>query len=406
MANDSKTAGGVRAATPVLGWVLIAASWLSVMANQVIAPVLPSMRAHFAGAAHLDVLIAAAATGPALFIARLSAAFGVLGDRIGHKRVLFATTLLYGIVGTAPVWQATLSGIVFSRALVGVAEAAIMTCSTALLIAHFTGASRGRYLALQTGSAPVVAIVVTLLGGALGAASWRYPFYIYGFAFLLIPLTAWLVWEPSHQREVAAAGAAGDASPAAPAGFRWGVLYWRCAVSAFGMAAFLVTAIQTSFLLTERGVVSPAEIGKWSAVTMLANPVGALIFGLLAWRMVPKLALSFALMAVGHFILATVPHWESTVVGATIANLGAGMILPTMITWTLSDVPVDRRGQCTGIWMSIAFLGQFLSPQSIVGLKLLTGSLGGAILVYAFAGAAAAVIAVVAALRTRSAATG
>jgi MFS family permease len=281
-----------------------------------------------------------------------------------------------------------------------------MTCSTALLIAHFTGASRGRYLALQTGSAPVVAIVVTLLGGALGAASWRYPFYIYGFAFLLIPLTAWLVWEPSHQREVAAAGAAGDASPAAPAGFRWGVLYWRCAVSAFGMAAFLVTAIQTSFLLTERGVVSPAEIGKWSAVTMLANPVGALIFGLLAWRMVPKLALSFALMAAGHFILATVPHWESTVVGATIANLGAGMILPTMITWTLSDVPVDRRGQCTGIWMSVAFLGQFLSPQSIVGLKLLTGSLGGAILVYAFAGAAAAVIAVVAALRTRSAATG
>ena len=400
---NGTTAGGVRAATPLLGWALIAASWLSVMANQVIAPVLPSMRTHFAATAHLDVLIAAAATGPSLFIALLSTAFGVLGDRIGHKRVLFATTLLYGLVGTAPVWQATLPGIVASRALVGVAEAAIMTCSTALIIGHFAGASRGRYLALQTGSAPVVAIIVTLLGGALGAASWRYPFYIYGFAFLLIPLTAWLVWEPSHVREVVPASVAPGAASATTKPFSWPMLYWRCAVSAFGMAAFLVTAIQSSFLLTERGLASPAEIGKWSAVSMLANPVGALIFGLLAWRMVPKLALAFALMAAGHFVMATVPQWESTVVGATIANLGAGMILPTMITWTLSDVPEDRRGQCTGIWMSIAFLGQFLSPQSIVGLKMLTGSLGSAILVYAFAGAAAAVISVVAAVRTRAA---
>ena len=170
------TAGRVRTATPLLGWVLIAASWLSVMANQVIAPVLPSMRAYFAGAAHLDVLIAATATGPSLFIALLSAAFGVLGDRVGHKRVLFAMTLVYGVVGTAPLWLATLPGIVISRALVGVAEAAVMTCSTALIIGHYAGASRGRYLALQTGSAPVVAIIVTLLGGALGAASWRYPF--------------------------------------------------------------------------------------------------------------------------------------------------------------------------------------------------------------------------------------
>ncbi|MFO1402425.1 MAG: MFS transporter [Steroidobacteraceae bacterium] len=403
--GNATTTGGTRAATPLLGWALISVSWLAVMANQVIAPVLPRMTAHFADTPHVDALIAWTATGPALFIAAFAWLFGILGERAGHKRVLFAATLLYGFVGTAPMWLETLPGIVVSRALVGVAEAGIMTCSTALIIAHFAGASRGRYLALQTGSAPVVAIIVTLLSGALGAASWRQTFLLYGFAFLLIPLTAWLIWEPAHRREEPLS----PLSPVAPAtrpmpaaGFSWGMLSWRCAVSAFGMAAFLVTAIQTSFLLTERGMASPDDIGKWSAVSMLANPVGALAFGLLAWRMVPKLALSFALMATGHFIMATVPYWESTVVGATIANLGAGMILPTMITWTLSDVPEDRRGQCTGLWMSIAFLGQFLSPQSIVGLKFLTGTLGGAILVYALAGAAAAVVSTVGAVRARA----
>lgn len=404
MRNDAAGAGGVRLATPLLGWVLISVSWLAVMANQVIAPVLPRMQAHYTGTPHLEVLIAAAATIPALFIAGLAWLFGIVGDRAGHKQVLFASTLLYGIVGTAPTWLQSLPAIVVSRALVGVAEAGIMTCSTALIIAHFAGESRGRYLALQTGSAPVVAIIVTLIGGALGAASWRNPFYMYGFAFLLIPLTAFLVWEPPHAREVPLAAPASRAVAAAASRFRWGVLVWRCTVSAFGMAAFLVTAIQTSFLLTERGLASPAAIGNWMACSMLANPVGALIFGLLAWRMVPKLALSFALLAAGHFIMATVSNWETTVVGATIANFGAGMILPTMITWTLSDVPEDQRGKCTGLWMSFAFLGQFLSPQSIVGLKLLAGSLGNAIFVYALAGTAAAVIAVVAAVRGRAAA--
>jgi MFS family permease len=394
---------GARAAGPLLGWVLISVSWLAVMANQVIAPVLPRMQAHFTGTPHVDVLIAAAATGPALFIAGLAWLFGILGDRVGHKQVLFAATLLYGIVGTAPVWLATLPGIVVSRALVGVAEAGIMTCSTALIIAHFAGESRGRYLALQTGSAPVVAIIVTLLSGALGAASWRNPFYMYGFAFLLIPLTAYMVWEPAHAREVAVAAPAAGTPATTPVEFRWGVLAWRCTVSSFGMATFLVTAIQTSFLLTERGLSSPAAIGNWMACSMLANPVGALAFGLLGWRLVPKLGLSFALMAAGQLVMALVPQWPTTVMGATLANLGAGMILPAMITWTLSDVPDAHRGRCTGLWMSAAFLGQFLSPQSIVGLKFLMGSLGGAILVYALAGAAAAVIAIVAAVRTRAA---
>jgi hypothetical protein len=167
------------------------------------------------------------------------------------------------------------------------------------------------------------------------------------------------------------------------------------------MAAFLVTAIQTSFVLTERGLASPAAIGNWTSVSMLANPVGALIFGLLAWRLVPKLALSFALMCAGLLVMALLPDWHSAIVGATIANFGAGMILPTMITWALADLPAAHHGQGTGIWMSAAFFGQFLSPLSVVGLKGLVGSLSAAILVYALACGAGALIAGVAAMRAR-----
>jgi MFS family permease len=62
--------------------------------------------------------------------------------------VLFWATVVYGAFGTAPVWLNTLPQIVVSRGLVGVAEAAIMTCSTTLIGDYFTAERRGRYLAL------------------------------------------------------------------------------------------------------------------------------------------------------------------------------------------------------------------------------------------------------------------
>jgi MFS family permease len=394
--SRTAVAAGARTAGPVQGWVLVAAAWLAVMANQVIAPVLPTMRQFFSAEPRVDLLISLTATLPALFVAALAGLFGLLGDRVGHKRVLFGATLLYGVVGTAPIWLATLPGIVVSRALVGVAEAAIMTCSTALLVGHFAGRSRERYLAFQTGTAPIIAVIVTVLGGALGESSWRNPFFIYGFAFVLIPLTGLLVREAARGQAapVATLAAADTATHTVP--FRWGTLLWRCCVSIFAMAAFLVTAIQTSFVLTERGLTSPASIGFWTSGAMLANPVGALIFGLSSWRSVPKLALSFALMCAGLLVMALLPYWQSAIVGAAIANFGAGMILPTLIIWTLSDLPDTRRGQGTGVWMSAAFLGQFLSPLSILGLKAIGGNLSAAILVYAIACGACALIAAMA----------
>jgi hypothetical protein len=43
------------------------------------------------------------------------------------------------------------------------------------------------------------------------------------------------------------------------------------------------------------------------------------------------LRLAFALLSTGLFVIALLPGWRSVVSGAAIANLGAGMILPTLI---------------------------------------------------------------------------
>jgi p-aminobenzoyl-glutamate transporter AbgT len=115
------------------------------------------------------------------------------------------------------------------------------------------------------------------------------------------------------------------------------------------MTAFLVTVVQTGFLLTERGVNAPQRIGVYQGIASLANPLGALLFGLMPWRTLAKLTLAFALLSTGFFVIALLPGWRSIVVGAAIANLGAGMILPTLITCAAAE---PASGWPPAFWVS------------------------------------------------------
>lgn len=379
------------------GWVLIATAWLSVIASSLIGPVLPTMARVFAAVPAVSLKLSLIATLPALFVALLATPFGAAGDRFGHRRVLFWAVVVYGFVGTAPLWLGSLDAILASRILVGVAEAAIMTCGTALIGDYFDGRPRERWLAMQTGTAPFVSTAMLALGGLLGEYSWRGPFAAYGFAFLLIPLVWFLLWEG---RRTPKAPAAATAAPPIE-GFRWGKLMWINLVTVFALTAFLITIIQTSFLLTERGFTSPRLIGLWAALASLANPLGALLFGLTRWRVSAKLLFAFAMFATGFAVIALLPGYQAVIAGAVIANLGGGFILPTLITWALSTLPPAQRGRGTGLWMTASFLGQFLSPLAMLFLSQVSGSLDHAVLIYAIACAAAAAASLLSLFRRR-----
>jgi len=381
------------------GWTLVACAWLSVMANMVISPILPSMTTHFSGVSQVDLLISLAATSPAFFVAALAIPAGYLGNRIGHERVLLGAAILYGLAGVAPFFLENLHQIVISRAFVGVAEAAVMTCSTALIGDYFRGRRRERYLALQTGTSPVVAIVAVTLGGLAGNADWHNSFLIYGFAFVLVVATLAVL------RGGRATPAPIDTAPRAdgPQQVNWLNLGWICIVTVFAMTAFLVTIIQLPFLLTERGVPEPRMIGFLAGAATLANPLGALFFSFTRFRMMTKLTIAFAALGAGFGTMALSVDWHWTLIGAVMANFGAGTILPLLITWALAALPDAQRGVGTGAWISASFLGQFLSPLVILALKGATGSLANAVLVYALACGASAFLALLASLAGKGA---
>src|SRR5690606_23819368 len=157
---------------------LLLASCMSVLGAVLLTPVIPQLMGAFPGNPPEMVLLILSA--PALMIAVFAPFAGQIADRVGRKNLLIGALIVYAIVGTAPTWlPAELPLILASRLLVGVCEAAIMTCCTTLIGDYFSGHKRNKYFGLQSVFTTISATIFILVGGILGGAfGWRIPFYV------------------------------------------------------------------------------------------------------------------------------------------------------------------------------------------------------------------------------------
>ncbi|PPK98842.1 putative MFS family arabinose efflux permease [Kineococcus xinjiangensis] len=362
------------------GLLLVGLSCLAVLGAVLIAPIQPSIARHFADTPGVGALVPISLTVPALAIALLAPVAGRIIDRTGRIRLLVASLVAYAVFGTAPLWLDSLESIVASRALVGVAEAGIMTCATALVGDYFTGRRRNRYFGLQTVAASVSAVIFIGAGGALGAQDWRTPFWLYAVGLLGAVLVPFVLREP-------AAAPAGKLPPLDLERLRLPL-----AVTFVGGIVFYTPIVELSFALDALGVESVAVIGGVSALAAVATAVGAASFAPMARRgPAVLLPVAFGLAGVGLVVVALAPSVPVLLAGGIIASAGTGLMLPTLLSWTLSDVSHDQRGRATGIWTGCLFIGEFICPLAVLAMSAVLGGLSAALVAIAVLSLALAV---------------
>src|SRR5688500_11187933 len=285
---------------------------MSVLGAVLLAPVLPAIEDAFAGTPGVEALTPIVLTAPALVIGLTAMIAGRIVDRVGRKRLLVVALVVYAVVGTAPLWLPSLQLIVVSRVLVGLTEAAIMTCCTTLLADYFHGSKRDRYFGLQVVFTTVAATIFFALGGALGAQNWRTPFWLYAVSLPLAFFAARYIWQPAPQ----ALNRTGKL-PALP----WRQLAAPVGATLLGGLVFYVLTVELSCKLDDIGVESPATIGAVSAVASLGTAVGAFLFGRLA-KLGPAttVPLSFAVSGAGLVALALAPSVPVVVVAAVVTG--------------------------------------------------------------------------------------
>jgi len=368
IAVDNNASTPLRRAGVWQAVLLLAGSCMPVLGSVLITPVLPQLSAHFAEVPGAEVLVPMIVAIPALIIALFAPFAGQIVDRLGRKTLLIIAMFAYAVVGTAPAWLEGLPEILFSRVLVGVCEAAIMTVCTTLIVDYFhEERRRNKYLGLQTVTTTLAATVFIALGGALGVGGWHTPFWVYAVSILIAVPMIFSLWEPT-------AVEAGDAREEAGVKVRipWRRIGVPLLVTLFGGFTFYVIIIEASYLVVGTGVAATdtATIGLVAAVASLATAIGGFTFARLSKiRPGQLLPLAFGLQALGMLLIWALPGLPGIIAGAVIASFGSGLLLPSLVTWVVAATLFEDRGRVTGWWTAAFFLGQFLTP-------LLMGALG------------------------------
>jgi MFS family permease len=364
--------------------ILLFCVCFAVLASAILGPVLPEMEKHFAAVPNIQTLVPIVVTVPMLALAVFGMFAGAASDRIGRKRLLLAALALYGVAGTAPTYLGSIDAIIISRVGVGIAEAGIMACSTALIGDYFHGAQRDRYMSLQTTVASLSAFSFNAIGGVLGQQGWRVPFGVYALAFVMFALVAAFIWDSKGNPQAQARAAAGDAPGIT---FRPALLAWICFVALVTGAAFMMVPVHLAYLLVAVGTTAPPQIGL---------AVGTLVFGwyiVSHFRVAAQMVIACVIAGAGFLLMAAAKDYNAMLLGGIVNGLGMGILLPLTVTWNMRELPYARRGFGLGAFFTFQFLGNFVNPLIVLPMAGALGSRAAAVQVWGIGTIAVAVAA-------------
>ena len=114
----------------------------------------------------------------------------MLADRVGKKKILVPSLILFGIAGTACAFARDFNLLLLFLFLQGIGAASLHSLIIALISDLYSGTRRTTAIGYNTSIINASAAIYSILGGALAVRDWHYPFLL---SLAAIPV-ALLVW--------------------------------------------------------------------------------------------------------------------------------------------------------------------------------------------------------------------
>jgi MFS family permease len=361
----NKSAGDGAAAGFAITTTLLIASSLPMMAFAPLSAALPSISIHFAHVPNVDYLSRFVLTMPAIFIALLAPFAGYLVDRLGRKRLLLGSVMLYGVAGLSGAFLDSLTALLVSRAVVGIAIGGIMTSSTTLAGDYFVGRARQRFMGLRGAFVNYAAVVINALGGLVATINWRAAFGIFVLAFVLLPVMSRILYEPDRG-EGARKSEAKLSTDATPSADSTPVLFLIFVfIVAFVQAtAFFMGPVQIPFYLRELGSTSPATAGLAVGTSSFAVATASLFYVWVRSRLSAEAVMvgGFVLVALGYGGVAAADGVGQVFGSVLVSGAGFGFLMANLMVWVMDQSPARIRGRVVGGVTTATFVGQFATP--------------------------------------------
>ncbi|MEX2235096.1 MAG: MFS transporter [Cyclobacteriaceae bacterium] len=334
---------------------LLLVSSLTIMSVITIAPALPQMVLEFSDVENAGLLVQLVLTIPALMIALFSPITGRLIDRHGRLKILWLSLLLYAITGCAGYFLNNLYHILISRTLLGISVGMSMTIVITLIADYFEGMERQKFVGIQIAFMSLGGILFIGLGGILADFGWRYPFLIYLFALLVLPLSIMFLHEPILAEKRNHVNEHVKSPP----------IIWMLFINTMLMwIIFFLIPVQIPFHLKAIGIEKTSLIGAAIAMSTAFSAVSAFSYSRIKGRFsfLSVFSMGYLLMAAGFVCISISGSYVLVVIAMMLSGLGMGMMIPNTNMWVMKIAPPEIRGKEIGKLTTFWFLGQFLSP--------------------------------------------
>jgi len=348
--------------------IIFGITLMVVMGVASIAPALPAIVRDL-GISKLDVAwLITAFSLPGMLLAPF---VGVLADRFGRKRILVPSIFLFAIAGTACAFTRDFNSLLIFRVFQGIGAAAMGSINVTLIGDLYSGRRRVEAMGLNASALSIGAAGYPLIGGALAALAWYYPFYLSLIAIPvgIIVLTKLNNPEPDSREDFKSylVGA-------------WGYLKNMkvAALFAAGVITFIIVfgAYLTYFAIymDDAFNASGFTIGVFMSVSALATAVVASQMRRITRRVSEAMLIkaSFVIYGLSLILIPFMPSLWLLLIPVLLLGIAQGISLPSILSMAAGLAPTEYRAAFMSINSSMIRLGQTIGPP-IVGFFYVYG---------------------------------
>lgn len=338
--------------------VILSSSLIGVMGVSLISPVLPDLRPVFGVSDAQIGLIITAYTLPGIV---LTPFVGILADRLGRRRVIIPLLAVFGIAGASIALVESFSAVLALRFLQGIGASALVTLAVTIIGDLYAGPQQEAIIGINGSTIGMGAATYPLIGGALAAIRWEFPFLFFACGILVALVAVFALEEPTLEEATDVRTYLTQLGQAARLPQAIGI-FVAVFFAFFVFYGGVLTALP--LLLSDEFGLTAAQIGPILGVVSISMAIVSWQYGRISSFRSPQQLMAFGFVLFGASLLGIWMAPSPLFVGVALLafGVGFGITMPSIDTTLINLVADQHRAGIMGVRTSILRLGQTLGP--------------------------------------------
>ncbi len=332
---------------------ILSVSILTIMAPTAVSPAMAAIKEAFPDVSETTAKLVL--TLPTLIMIPIGLTSAKMTAKIDKKKLLLTGMLLFLIFGVAGGFVSSFPMLLLMRVLFGIGLGIMTPLSTSLIFDFAPEPERrSKLLGIQGASNQLGGLIFMSLSGILAAMSWRYSFYVYAFVLVSIVLSALFLpaMPPKPMKNP-------NAKPKKMNKKILILAFFACMI----FACYFIINTDLAIFMAKENLGDAKDCGY--ALSIMRIP--AILAGIMLAKIMKGLKdftmpVATAVMALGYLLIAFAHSFAAVMAGCLIVGLGGGFALPPISLFLPRIVTPRQRTLGVAIIMSVAQLGQFVSP--------------------------------------------